>query len=381
MNTNLINPEVRFEDYTSFSAFLTDICNTDKWENITLGSIKMGYSKGKGETYVDTSADVNDQLNAAGSLYFSLVGNETYRMPVNACALFTLKDRVGISCAYGTALIEDGEYEKYSQLFNLALPYDREKIIKLLRRKGQILAGHSSNYVVIRQDEIFRELDTILHSRFSGCELTRAVYSNEQTLAVYDLADSSATIMDAYTDACIRSGISPMQIEDSRASLLVSTSDIGESTVQVEPLLSLGGIEYPLGEKFKVKHHGKGSIDTVRRCIDMSYASIGDGLSTIAEMIETPVNYPVSTLIAAAKEVGIHKNAKKALKTVVADYSASIGSTKQNAFDIYQALLDIKYTDQFEKLTRTTKLKIEESFCRLLKIKWEKIDIPGPTEV
>lgn len=376
----------QFKSQKAFEDFLHVLCSEDVWTVKNMRDISLENlpaDAGRNITFKHASAELSEKLNKIGTLMLKCgeKGHESF-YSVHPLALFTLKERVGISCRYSKALLDKGLFENFSEIFNIARPFYNDCGAKLLIRGGQVLACHSNKYSVIPQNEIFTAAANVLATRFPNMTFDKAEYSVGLTSCRYSLENYKSKIMASYRQAWESSGKNIELLTLTKPFVEITTSDLGDSCVTFTPELCIARMSYPLGAPMKVKHHGGKGIGNVERLADMCYSLVSSGLKDVAKLIETKITYPVETMIAVANEIGIFKNAKRALHTIVEEYKQSLlGFEPQTAFDIYQQLVNIKYSLCFLALNQDTQLKVSEAFARALRLDWNQFDEPGPTSV
>lgn len=378
------HPRIKFNEQTEFNSFLENMRLEDKWLIEKTDCLRIGYISPGSTVEYKYEAATNDQIEeayACGSLFIEMMELGKFFL-LNDGALFTLKDRAGITCKHTTQLLNMGKYEDFCRFVNFALPEYKGKKSLILVRSGQVLAAHSSNYVTLNQVEIYDELIKNIQTRFPNAEFDNSVYTHNLTSCSYCLSNYKDKIMDIYRQAWIDSGLNQRALEQSFPVLTVNTSDTGEFCLEVEPILKLGSYYYPLGDKIRIKHHGTASISKLNDALRKSFAKLQEGLGNVADLITLKIEYPIPAMVRAAEETGIAKNAKKACKKIVEAYkSCLLPGQSIMAFDIYMQLCEIRYTLEFQKMKPATRLKVTENLYRLLTLDWSDLDEPGKVEV
>lgn len=375
---------IEFQEQSDFGNFLVDMNKEDTWLTEDTASIRIGYITPESTPEYNFTDASEEQVNNAfgtGSLFVKLI-SQNMTILLNDNALFTLKDRAGITCKHTSRLLSEGKKMEFCHFANLALPEYVEKRSLILLRAGQVLAVHSSNYVPLNQMDIYNRFFQNIKDRFPNAKFDHAVYTHNLTNCTYCLSNYKDTIMDAYREAWIAAGLKESALERSFPVLKVNTSDSGEFCLEMEPILKVGAFYYPLGDKILIKHHGTAHVGKLDASLNKLFAKLEAGVTNIANLLMLEINYPVPVMVRALEEAGIVSNAKKACKNLVEAFTSCVYPGKGlTAFDIYLQICDIQYTDEFQKMSPATKLKITENFHRLLTLDWVEMDEPGKVEV
>ncbi|MEY8369039.1 hypothetical protein AALA24_09745 [Anaerovoracaceae bacterium 42-11] len=375
-------PSIRCTSSSDFNSLLQELSDLDVWVDAITGNVRLGYiEKGSTPAYIYEGA-TNEQVNdacAIGSLTLTVNGHNYL---LNEGALFTLKDRAGMTCKHISALLGAKKYANFCDMMNLALPEYMGKKCKILIRAGQVLAVHSGNYVRLDQQLVYTALENCMSLLFPEAEFDCSSYTHCLTETTYCMSDYTATLMEEYVQAWTKAGLNAAALSGTNPIIQVNTSDTGEFCLEVAPLLKMDTGYYPLGDKYAIKHHGNARISKLEGAVKKCFIKLQDGLKDAAQLLQTELEYPVAAMIRAAEEVGIVKDAKKACRNLVEAYKACLFPGEAvSAFDIYMQLCDIRYTAEFAKMSAKTKIKVTENLYRLLALDWTSLDRPGKDEV
>lgn len=375
------DPQIKFADEEVFTEFLDELSASDLWTETALSQLSLDYVEGGTPSHVYANAS-NEQVDLAfkqGSLTLAAAGTH-YLM--NASALFTLKDRAGLTCKLSQMLLRKNRIDSFCKLMNIGFSEYTDSTGRILVRAGQVLAVHSGNYVRLDQRQIFSSMKNCMLTLFPDAQFEKADYTHSLTKASYSLADYKAKIMEAYVDAWVEAGNSKDLLEDMKPVVEVHTSDTGEFCLEITPALGVGSVYYPLGDGFRIKHHGDANVSRMDAAFSQCYTKIQRGLDDTARLMGIEMKYPVPAMIRAATEIGMVKTAKKACKSLVEAYKTCLmPGEKVTAFDLYMQLCDIRDTSEFAKMMPSTRFKTEENLYRLLTLDWDALDMPGSEEV
>ena len=372
---------IKFTEEAEFYNFTNEVVASDQWVIECISNLKIHYIP-PGRTLPRPLENASDEqiqnVLQFGSLTLEMVSHKKEFILNEKMALFTLKDRCGLTCKHTTNLFEKRKMAQLAEIMTLALAEYKDKKTLVLIRNGQVLAAHSANYVRLPQDEVFERFRENVLKRFPKASFKTGNYTHEKTSCEFLLSDYKDKVMKDYQEAWIDSGMNPEGLEKSMPAIVAGTSDIGVFCMEAAPIIKVGVFDYPLGENFTEKHNGTASVENIDQLFNIFFVKLKDGLKKASDLMRIEMTYPTAALVRALEKTKMTANAKKACRSLVEDFKLGLvpGDTP-TAFELYMAACDIRDTETFRAMKPATKLKVAEILYQLLEFDWEKADEPG----
>ena len=369
-----------------FKELLSELDQESSWREVYRPEISIAYhSKGDELALGDwlySDEDTLKKFKEDGGFYLKL--NSIYvkgNIPIliDSCA-FTMDDRAGAKSRLLSDYLEEGYTEEYASLINEGLKFYQGKI-KMLIRGGKLIAMHSEKYHDFSQGALFtlaeNHMKAYAESHFLG-----ATYTLEKTTADYAVCGSGDDFFKSYSDAWKHAGMPELMLRECYPVLSFATGDTGKCQVTITPKLYLGSSILPLGSELSIKHTSKLTEENFTEKARLSFASMTEGLSSIEDMIGTKLLHPYAVFVKAATRAGITSKAKTAITRCLETFKDMYDpdTDRISAFDVYYSICEMVHLEEFDLLSGSTKLQVEESLNRLLQIDYRALDYPGREE-
>ena len=367
----------RFADYREMENLLDVIDKSDKWLNVNMASMKVGYiMPGTSPQYIYNGA-TQEQVDAAYKSGTFTIRIEGENYLVNPTTELTIGQTTETCCRLLSKFIKCERYEDAADLYNKGLSF-LKKDTRVLVRGDQVMAMFSKNYCVLNQKLLFDRTHELIMKRFPSAKFVTGSYTHEETCAYYDLCDHQNQIFQKYKDAWSKSGFDEEELKAAKVYIRVATGDTGEFTYKITPYI-VTRTWIPLGEPEKVKHYGKNTVDDIDDLVGIIFSNLESGLNRLADMMDIDIPQPIACVDALVKKIGLDKICPSIivmLKNSIELLEVMRSCDPKNritAFTIYQTLLDAQYYPAFKKLESKTQLKAWESFYKASVIDWNKL--------
>ncbi len=371
---------------SDFSELLKELTEETSWRDAFRDEICIAYH-GKDQMlplgdWLYASSESLEKFKEEGGFYLKL--NSSYvkgNIPVliASCA-FTMDDRAGAKSRLLSDYLEGGYTEEYAELVNEGLKFYPGKI-KMLIRGGKVIAMHSEKYHDFSQSQLFTLAENHMKG-YAGSHFLGATYTLEKTTADYAVCGAGDDFFKNYSDAWKAAGMPELMLRECYPVLSFATGDTGKCQVSITPKLYLGSSILPLGSELSIKHASKLTEENFTEKARLAFASMTDGLSSIEDMIRTTLLHPYAVFVKAATRAGITSKAKTAITRCLETFKDMYDkdTDRISAFTVYYSICEMVHLEEFDLLSDSTKLQVEESFNRLLQIDYRALDYPGREE-
>jgi len=324
-------------------------------------------------TYVYRLAPPEIIFDTAKNTGLVLHGDYLPQTAIRSCAIPSLQDRARIS---GSAL---GKVSKpvLRNILNECLHVAAKNSVARIRiADGKISAVRSSRYVPLAMPELFETTMAYIADKFSTASplnhFAGGSWSHIITTAEWALSGEDALI-EAYKTALSKHGIEHSNIQPG---LRLSSSDIGESSVNLTPKLVVGKdrLLLPLGGAIGLEHKDDATMSKFRENLDGIFALYGDKLAKLARLLDVEISYPESCMKGVLKRLGVPKKyGVPTLETFARGFADGDSCT---AHDIYYGLGDLLFQLQIHNVTGEQVLRMEETIAKTLSWNFSDYDHP-----
>lgn len=376
MNETMVYADSFFEEFAAEKDFLSflksrkektvwkkELSNTLRFEALVPDTAKTeaivdAYdSMGKGEVMKDT-LDGTQLVLRDGDEY----------IPVRNCAIKTILERAKIS---GNALskVERGVFAK---ILNHCLKVaDGQALLKVSDEKvSAVHGGDKSDYSILEMYELFTRTSDYLTDNFNDVRYAGGFYDHSIVTALWTL-DGNDELIDSYKNLL---SMHSVKCRDLKASVRLTSSDVGISGANLYPTLIADGRNIPLGSPLKLEHKNGASMKDFEKRLSMLYSQYDLAIGKLRDLISITVKNPTNTMIGVMSKIGIPKKyGIPALEKFNALYHGGFST----AHDIYYAIAEVIFFMQCAGESGVKITQMEETVARALNIKWQEFDIPG----
>lgn len=333
-----------------FEALVKDTARTD--------AIVDDYrSMGKEEIITDT---------LDGTQLVLKTGNEC--IPVRNCAIKTILERARIS---GNALSKV-EKSVFAKILNHCLKVaDGQALLKVADDKvSAVHGGDKSDYSILEMSELFTKTSEYLNDNFNDAKYAGGFFDHSMVTAVWSL-DGNEELVETYKELLSLHSVSCREL---KASVRLTTSDVGISGANLYPSLIVDGKNIPLGSPLKLEHKNGATMNDFEKKLDMLYSQYDLAIGKLENLISLTIKNPTNTMIGVMSKIGIPK---KYGAPALEKFNAIYGSGMCTAHDIYYAIAEVVFLMQCAGESGVKVTQMEETVARALNVKWQEFDIPG----
>lgn len=338
--------------------FLVQMNEEDEWISIPLRNISVSSTISTAREDVCAPEHIKDVLYKTGGMILN-------NYILSDFGLNTLSDRA----LNKSKILAKLSFEDKAKMLNMSWPYmNLSQEARCLLRGNRVHAVHSDGYVHLPQSELFEAFTEGLDKRFTKT-YKEGSYSHAITLALYEIEARSGDIMATYKAAMKAAGFADT---DYVPAIMFATADNGMVCASAYPILT-GGRNIMLGSPLKIKHEANASVDDFEKKLDMCFALVEQGVSSLTEMLSIEIKYPIPALVRMLKQTSLPKRASN---QVVEEYK-KYPPTRVTAYELFHTVLQCMDSDYVKGYAPVKMLSIQESIARLLHTNWDEIDGPG----
>lgn len=333
-----------------FEALVKDSARTD--------AIVDDYrSMGKEDVIVDTLDGTQLVLKA---------GKEC--IPVRSCAIKTILERARIS---GNALSKV-DRSVFARILNHCLKVaDGQALLKVSDEKvSAVHGGDKSDYSILEMYELFTKTSDYLNDNFDDANYVGGFFDHSMVTAVWSL-DGNDELVKTYKGLL---ALHSVHCRELKASVRLTTSDVGISGANLYPSLIVDGRNIPLGSPLKLEHKNGATIQDFEKKLDMLYSQYDLAIGKLENLISVTIKNPTNTMIGVMSKIGIPK---KYGVPALEKCNAIHGSGMCTAHDIYYGIAEVVFYMQCAGESGVKVTQMEETVARALNVKWQEFDIPG----
>jgi len=361
-----------FVNPTEMLTFLSEREENAQWQTgVSIQSLCVSLLEDA--TFVNRTAPHEIIFDTAKNTGLVLHGDYLTQTALRSCAIPSLQDRARIS---GSAL---GKVSKsvlrniLNECLNVAV---KNSTAKIRVADGKISAVRSSRYAPLAMPEIFETTMTYIADRFPTenplNHFAGGSWSHIVTTAEWAFSGEDA-LVETYKTALSKHGIEHSNIQPG---LRLSSSDIGESGVNLTPKLVVGKdcLLLPLGGPIGLEHKDGAVMSMFKENLDGIFALYSDKLAKLARLLDVEISYPESCMKGVMKRLGIPK--KYGVPTLEAFARGFADGDTCTAHDIYYGLGELLFQLQIHKATGEQILRMEETIAKTLSWNFGDYDHP-----
>lgn len=289
-------------------------------------------------------------------------------IPVRNCAIKTILERARIS---GNALSKV-DRRVFAKILNHCLKVaDGQALLKVSDEKlSAVHGGDKSDYSVLDMYELFAKTSDYLNDNFKDVSYAGGFFDHSLTTALWSL-DGNSELVKTYKDLLT---LHSVKFHDLKASVRLTTSDVGISGVNLYPSLIVDGKNIPLGSPLKLEHKNGAKMKDFERKLSMLYSQYDLAIGKLESLISIIIKNPSNTMIGVMSKIGIPK---KYGVPALEKFNAIHGSGLCTAHDIYYGIAETVFFMQCAGEGGVRVTQMEEIVSRALNVKWQEFDIPG----
>jgi hypothetical protein len=366
--------KVSFEMEDEMSFFLDELVSEDKWRIIPTKSLRTESMTNAPLCVPDVIAEnptweedaIRDTMEKAQRTISYSDEYVRKKEMIRECAFPGLLRRAKI---YGSAL-NKVEPHVLSEILNEALDVWGDNALLLVRggKVSGIHSGDSKDYQVIKQDGLFKALQT--HMDGMDGTFIEGYYGHELTMARYVLP--KGTTLDRYEDQLSRHGFTG---DDYFPEVVFSTSDVGISAVTLSARLVSAKSSIPVGSPLKVKHIGTHSEADFTANLGMLYALLQDACDKLVELMDVAIANPIACAERILEKSRIPEKAiLNAINNALSDGTLYAGCSAYQIYICMAEALSRELSVNPEKYSSVKCFEHEENLARLLSEPWEEYD-------
>lgn len=376
MNETMVYADSFFEEFAeerNFLSFLKNRKENTTWKKELSNTLRfeaLVRDTAKTEAIVDTYNNMGkgDVLkDTLEGTQLVLRDGEEY-IPVRNCAIKTILERAKIS---GNALTKV-EKNVFAKILNHCLKVaDGQALLKVSDDKvSAIHGGDKSDYSILEMYELFTKTSDYLSDNFNDVKYAGGFYDHSIVTALWTL-DGNDELVETYKNLLAMHSV---KCRDLKASVRLTSSDVGISGANLYPTLIADGKNIPLGSPLKLEHKNGASIKDFEKKLSMLYSQYSLAIGKLQDLIAITVKNPSNTMIGVMSKIGIPK---KYGIPALEKFNAIHGSGFCTAHDIYYGLSEVIFIMQCSGESGVRITQMEETVARALNIKWQEYDIPG----
>ena len=276
-------------------------------------------------------------------------------IPVRNCAIKTILERARIS---GNALSKV-DRTVFARILNHCLKVaDGQALLKVSDEKvSAVHGGDKSDYSILEMYELF-------------AKTSDGFYDHSMSTAVWSL-DGNDEIVKTYKGLL---ALHSVKCHDLKASVRLTTSDVGISGANLYPSLIVDGKNIPLGSPLKLEHKNGATMKDFERKLSMLYSQYDLAIGKLESLITITIKNPSNTMIGVMSKIGIPK---KYGVPALEKFNAIHGAGFCTAHDIYYGIAEVVFFMQCAGESGVRVTQMEETVARALNVKWQEFDIPG----
>ena len=289
-------------------------------------------------------------------------------IPVRSCAIKTILERAKIS---GNALSKV-DRRVFAKILNHCLKVaDGQALVKVADDKvSAVHGGDRSDYSILEMYELFTKTSDYLDDNFDDVTYAGGFFDHSIATAVWSL-DGNDELVKTYKDLLALHSVTCREV---KASVRLTTSDVGISGANLYPSLIVDGINIPLGSPLKLEHKNGATMKDFERKLDMLYSQYDLAIGKLENLISIIIKNPTNTMIGVMSKIGIPK---KYGVPALEKFDAIYGRGMCTAHDIYYGIAEVVFLMQCAGESGVRVTQMEETVARALNVKWQEYDIPG----
>ena len=289
-------------------------------------------------------------------------------IPIRSCAIKSILERAKIS---GNALTKV-ERSVFAKILNHCLKVaDGQALLKVSDEKvSAVHGGDKSDYSILELDELFEKTADYLNDNFPGAEYVGGCFDHYLVTAIWSL-DGNEELIKAYKELL---DMHSVKCKDLKASVRLTSSDVGISGANLYPSLIADGRNIPLGYPLKLEHKHGATMEDFEKKLSMLYSQYDLALGKLKELVSVVIKNPSNTMIGVMSKLGIPK---KYGIPALEKFNAIHGSGLCTAHDIYYGIAEVIFLMQCAGESGARVTQMEETVSRALNVKWQEFDIPG----
>lgn len=289
-------------------------------------------------------------------------------IPVRNCAIKTILERARIS---GNALSKV-DRSVFAKILNHCLKVaDGQALLKVSDEKvSAVHGGDKSDYSILEMYELFTKTSDYLNENFDDVSYAGGFFDHSMSTAVWSL-DGNDELVKTYKDLL---AIHSVKCHELKASVRLTTSDVGISGANLYPSLIVDGKNIPLGSPLKLEHKNGATMKDFERKLSMLYSQYDLAIGKLQNLIAVTVKNPSNTMIGVMSKIGIPK---KYGVPALEKFNAIHGTGFCTAHDIYYGIAEVVFLMQCAGESGVRVTQMEETVSRALNVKWQEFDIPG----
>ena len=289
-------------------------------------------------------------------------------IPVRNCAIKTILERARIS---GNALSKV-DRSVFAKILNHCLKVaDGQALLKVSDEKvSAVHGGDKSDYSILEMYELFTKTSDYLNENFDDVSYAGGFFDHSMSTAVWSL-DGNDELVKTYKDLL---AIHSVKCHELKASVRLTTSDVGISGANLYPSLIVDGKNIPLGSPLKLEHKNGATMKDFERKLSMLYSQYDLAIGRLENLIAVTVRNPSNAMIGVMSKIGIPK---KYGVPALEKFNAIHGSGFCTAHDIYYGIAEVVFFMQCAGESGVRVTQMEETVSRALNVKWQEFDIPG----
>lgn len=289
-------------------------------------------------------------------------------IPVRSCAIKTILERARIS---GNALSKV-DRRVFAKILNHCLKVaDGQALLKVSDDKvSAVHGGDRSDYSILEMYELFTKTSNYLNENFDDVNYAGGFYEHSMSTAVWSL-DGNDELVKSYKGLL---ALHSVKCRELKASVRLTTSDVGISGANLYPSLIVDGKNIPLGSPLKLEHKNGATMKDFESKLSMLYSQYDLAIGKLENLIALTVKNPSNTMIGVMSKIGIPK---KYGIPALEKFNAIHGSGFCTAHDIYYGIAEVIFFMQCAGESGVKVTQMEETVSRALNVKWQEFDIPG----
>lgn len=361
--------EKTFSDEQSFHEYLDEIEQRGAWMRVPSKSMKvLTVEKAQDActpvANMDMEALTNDTKEHTGLLL--KLPDGIYQL--GTTAIKTLKGRARID---GNAL-SDVDKNVLADILNKCLRVSKGKaLVRFCEGKIRaVLSGDEKDYSILSMPEVYMVSSAYINGDYEKAAFKMGYADHSRTVAIWDVEDERMS--NAYQELLEQYG--KQTREKLKASVRITTSDVGASGANIFYALTGESQMVILGEALKVKHKECSTIEDFEDNIKSIFDYYKEVLRDVLRLCHIHINYLANAMAGVMAKSGF---SKKLIAETVESYKAAAGDKPCSAYEVYCGICEVVSIARQGGESERNLLRLEEKIAKCISRRWHEYDIPG----
>ena len=330
------------QDYIEFRAandkWIHPFCNECTVSGIGIaGMVEKAVSQAAGFSIPDSDVEESQEQEARLTNKLLLVFPEDFSFKAMSIRYTAFRDVLNRSGFEKSSTLErEVSKEKKGAMppllkgiiMSLGLSLNQEEC-NLLIRDEKVSAMKSAQYRIFRDKDVVEKLESYLTEEFP--EFTYAGGHVNHEYLLFDYMLNATDQEESFRMMLEDLGVDADKLGTFKIGVQVSTSDVGNSSINFSPFYIMNGVKAFLAEPLKVPHLVSKDESDIEECFPKIAAAIKESEDDIETLGNTPIRFPKKCVEGLVDELKLPKTESKDVQF----------DSDCTAMDVYFALFDV----------------------------------------